>query len=134
MEDSRILNRRHWSPIRKSQVIVTAIVASVTMGMVAYDVAGVLRWEHEKDAITPHSSGSSLAVTIFLTLMLPADDLARALGIEPSLGYLGLRLFAVAVNTAMAFGLGSLIGWLVVITKSKTPKLAAGKEENEEKP
>ena len=126
MESPRILNKRHWSPIRKAQVVVTALVAFVTIAMVAYDAIGVMRWEHEHKPVGPPSGYSYMLFVTFLELTLPADWVARALGIEQSLGYWGLRLLAIALNTAIAFGLGSLIGWLGAVAKSIIHRFISG--------
>lgn len=129
MENSRILNWRRWSPIRKAQVVVTALVAFVTLAMVAYDAIGVMRWEHEHKPIGPQSGYSYMVFDTFLLLMVPADRLAHAMGIDQSLGYWGWRLLAVSLNTAIAFGLGSLIGWLVIVGKTTKHRLMRGEDE-----
>ncbi len=129
MEDPRILKRRRWSPIRKAQVLVTALVAFVTIAMVAYDAIGVMRWEHEHQPVGPPSGYAYMVFDASILLMLPADGLAHALGIDQSLGYWGWRLLAIAVNTAIAFGLGSLIGWLGVIAKRIIHRFMPGGNE-----
>jgi hypothetical protein len=110
-------------------VVVTALVAFVTIAMVAYDAIGVMRWEHEHKPVGPPSGYSYMVFDTCLLLMVPADGLAHALGIDQSLGYWGWRLLAIALNTVIAFGLGNLIGWLVVGGRFFTRRLMSGGNE-----
>jgi hypothetical protein len=129
MENSRILNWRRWSLVRRAQVIVTALIAFVTIAMVAYDAIGIMHWEQGHRLGRPQSGRSYIVLDAFFLLMIPADRLAHAAGIQESLGYWGWRLLAIALNTTVAFGLGTLIGWLAVAGKTAHKRFTRGGDD-----
>jgi hypothetical protein len=111
MENPRVLDRKGWSVIRKAQVAFTAFGALLTLAELAFDAAKVT---------IPHDSPfAGFLFSVGLLLTIPADGIARTLGIQNALGFWGWTLLEIAVNTILAFAVGSLVGWVVAVARYK---------------
>lgn len=108
MEDSRILNWRGWSPIRKTQVVVTALGFLLTAGLILQDVFPIE---------LPHGALSRNLFDVALLLERPSEAIAHFLGIRENFGSWWWRGLEVSVNTVLAFATGTALGLLMTFVK-----------------
>ncbi len=104
MEDSRILNWRRWSPIRKSQVVVTGLGSLLTAAFVLGDALQIT---------LPRNWLCNQLWGIGMLLEVPSEAVASFLGIWKTFPPWGFRALALSVNGILAFAVGTIFGLLI---------------------